>query len=96
MQQLFIVIGGELTEIGDVRFRDPKTLHFVGAFPTHEEAILAWRANAQQTVDNALMRYFVLPLHELIQHLRPAASAKELSKRYMKMNEDEPLAPLRF
>jgi hypothetical protein len=38
----------------------------VGAYPTYNDAVRAWRAKAQQTVDNALMRYFVLHAHKLL------------------------------
>jgi hypothetical protein len=44
MQYLFLVVGGELESLEDVRFRDPEHLHFVGAFATREEATQAWRA----------------------------------------------------
>ena len=59
-QQLFLVVGGELEDIGGTTFRDPKAVHVVGVFPK-DEAVRRWRGAAQQTVDNALMRYFVVP-----------------------------------
>ena len=39
----------------------------VGAYGTYEEAARAWRAKAQATVDNALMRYFVIHAHRLLE-----------------------------
>jgi hypothetical protein len=65
-QLLHIVIGGELKEVGGTEFRDLKALDLVGAFPNYEEAKRAWRAKAQATVDNALMRYFVIHAHRLL------------------------------
>jgi hypothetical protein len=59
--QLFIVLGGELTDPSTVEFRDPKTIHFVGAFTNKQDAKNAWKAEAWRTVDNALMRYFIYP-----------------------------------
>lgn len=91
-QQLFIVIGGELVDLQGVEFRNPESLHLVGVFPGREDAVKAWRSNAQRTVDNALMRYFVLPLHEQLQYLTPALSAAEFSRQWLAKHE--PLEPL--
>ena len=52
---MYIVLGGELKDLqGPLQFRDCKTVEFVGAYPTYDDAVRAWRARAQQTVDNAL------------------------------------------
>jgi len=65
-QLLHIVIGGELKDVRGTEFRDPSKIDFVGAFPSYAEAKKAWRAKAQATVDNALMRYFVIHAHRLL------------------------------
>ena len=65
-QLLHLVIGGELTDLGGTTFKDLKKIEFVGAYANNAEAVLAWRAKAQSTVDNALMRYFVIHAHKLI------------------------------
>jgi hypothetical protein len=65
-QLLHIVIGGELKDVAGYEFRDPSTVEFVGAYPNYAEARRAWKAKAQQTVDNALMRYFVIHAHRLL------------------------------
>jgi len=65
-QLLHLVIGGELREVGGKEFRDLRTVDFVGAFPNYAEAYAAWKAKAQQTVDNALMRYFIVHMHRLL------------------------------
>ena len=65
-QLLHIVIGGELTDLSGTTFKDLKKVEFVGAYPNNEEAVRAWRGKAQSTVDNALMRYFVIHAHKLI------------------------------
>lgn len=65
-QLLHIVVGGELTDLNDTIFKDLSKLEFVGAYPNNAEAVKAWRAKAQSTVDNALMRYFVIHAHKLI------------------------------
>lgn len=65
-QLLHLVIGGELKDLEHNQFRDLTQVDFVGAFPTYEEALVAWRRKAQATVDNALMRYFIIHAHKLL------------------------------
>ncbi|MBA3999656.1 DUF4170 domain-containing protein [Brevundimonas sp.] len=65
-QLLHIVFGGELRDLNGTAFRDLSQVDFVGAFPNYEEARKAWKAKAQQTVDNAHMRYFILHAHRMI------------------------------
>jgi hypothetical protein len=66
-QLLHLVIGGELKALeGPPEFKDLTKVDLVGAFATYEEAVRAWRARAQATVDNALMRYFILHAHKLL------------------------------
>jgi hypothetical protein len=65
-QLLHLVIGGELKAVGEHEFRDLKRVDFVGAYPNYAEAFAAWKAKAQATVDNALMRYFIIHAHRLL------------------------------
>lgn len=66
-QLLHLVIGGELKALeGPAEFRDLSKVDFVGAFPNYSEALSAWRNKAQSTVDNALMRYFIIHAHKLL------------------------------
>jgi uncharacterized protein DUF4170 len=65
-QMLHLVLGGELARIGDVEFKDLSKVDIVGLYPNYAEAYVAWRAKAQQTVDNAQMRYFIVHLHRLL------------------------------
>jgi len=66
-QLLHLVIGGELKRVdGPAEFADLKKVDFVGAFPNYNEAMAAWRGKAQSTVDNALMRYFIIHAHKLL------------------------------
>lgn len=65
-QLLHLVIGGELTTIGGTEFADPTKIELVGAYASYDDAKRAWRAKAQATVDNALMRYFILHAHRLL------------------------------
>ncbi|WP_297692976.1 DUF4170 domain-containing protein [Phenylobacterium sp.] len=66
-QLLHLVIGGELKSLqGPPEFRDLSRVDLVGAYPNYDEALRAWRAKAQETVDNALMRYFIIHAHRLL------------------------------
>lgn len=55
-----------MTRIGQIEFKDLDGLDIVGIFPNYASAHAAWRAKAQQTVDNAQMRYFIVHLHRLL------------------------------
>ena len=65
-QLLHLVSGGELRHLHEPVFRDLSQVEFVGAYGSYDEAKKAWKARAQATVDNALMRYFILHAHRLI------------------------------
>jgi hypothetical protein len=65
-QLLHLVLDGELTNIGSVEFKDLSRVDMVGVFPNYASAYTAWKAKAQQTVDNAQMRYFIVHLHRLL------------------------------
>jgi len=65
-QLLHLVIGGELIDLDTVEFRDLSKIDLVGAYASYQEAVDAWRAKAQSTVDNAHMRYFVIHAHKLL------------------------------
>ena len=65
-QLLHLVLGGELSRIGDVEFKDLDKIDLVGIYPNYAKAYAAWRAKAHQTVDNAQMRYFIVHLHRLL------------------------------
>jgi hypothetical protein len=75
-QLLHLVIGGELTELGGTTFRDLDKVEVVGLYPNYATAYTAWKARAQQTVDNALMRYFIVHLHRLLDPGQDPKSAR--------------------
>jgi hypothetical protein len=66
-QRLHLVFGGELKSLDTHEFRDVSKIDIVGLFPDYASAERAWRAKAQRTVDNALIRYFIVHLHRLIE-----------------------------
>ena len=65
-QLLHLVFGGELENLEEVKFKNLNNMDMVGVFPNYKSAELAWRAKAQQTVDNAHMRYFIVHLHKML------------------------------
>jgi hypothetical protein len=65
-QLLHLVIGGELSKLDSSEFKDLSKVELVGVYPNYASAYAAWRARAQQTVDNAEMRYFIVHLHRLL------------------------------
>lgn len=65
-QLLHLVIGGEVKPGEDIEFKDLEAIDLVGVYPNYAAAQAAWKQKAQQTVDNAEMRYFVVHLHRLL------------------------------
>lgn len=78
-QRLHLVFGGELIRPDSTLFKDPNALHVVGIFPDYASAYAAWKANAQRTVDDAHMRYFIAHLHRLTDEAQPASPTEALS-----------------
>lgn len=66
-QLLHLVFGGELRDLDSIEFHDLSSLDIVGIFPNYAEALVAWKAAAQKTVDNASMRYFIVHMHRLLE-----------------------------
>jgi len=75
-QLLHLVFGGELTALGSHEFRDLQKVEVVGIYPNYAAAYAAWKAKAQQTVDNAMVRYFIVHLHRLLDPEADAAGQK--------------------
>lgn len=65
-QLLHLVFGGELETLTSTEFKNLSELDIVGIFPDYASAVTAWKAKAQQTVDNAHMRYFIVHMHRLL------------------------------
>ncbi len=78
VQRLHLVFGGELTDPTTTTFKDVNDIHIVGMFPDYQTAYEAWKDNAQRTVDNAHMRYFIAHLHRLRDEKTEASSTEEL------------------
>ena len=48
-QLLHLVLGGELTNVEEIEFKDLKALDIVGIYPDYDSAHKAWSAAARQT-----------------------------------------------
>lgn len=79
-QRLHLVFGGELVSPSSTEFRNVDDIHVVGMYPDYASAFKAWKAEAQRTVDNAHMRYFIAHLHRLHDEAQPASEASEFGQ----------------
>lgn len=77
-QRLHLVFGGALVDPSQTVFVDTKDIHIVGMFPDYASAHAAWKAEAQRTVDDAHMRYFIAHIHRLRDEEQPAGATEEL------------------
>ena len=77
-QRLHLVFGGELVDPSKNAFKSVEDIHIVGIFPDYQSAYDAWKSEAQRTVDNAHMRYFIAHLHRLRDETTPESSTEEL------------------
>lgn len=77
-QRLHLVFGGELIDPTKNAFKDVEDIHIVGMFPNYETAFNAWKSEAQKTVDNAHMRYFIAHIHRLRDEETEASATEEL------------------
>ena len=67
------LVGGELSKLDSTEFKDLSKVELVGVYPNYATAYAAWRGKAQQTVDNAEMRFFIVHLHRLLDPEEPGA-----------------------
>ena len=77
-QRLHLVFGGELVDPSRNEFKDVNDIHVVGMYPNYAEAYDAWKSEAQRTVDNAHMRYFVAHIHRLRDEETEASPTEEI------------------
>ena len=77
-QRLHLVFGGELVDPARNVFKNVDDIHVVGMFPDYASALEAWKAEAQRTVDNAHMRYFIAHIHRLRDEETEASATEEL------------------
>ncbi len=79
-QRLHLVFGGELVSPQKNVFKDVSQIHIVGMFPDYASAFSAWKAEAQRTVDNAHMRYYIAHIHRLRDEAAAGSATEELGE----------------
>jgi hypothetical protein len=79
-QRLHLVFGGELVNPSSTTFRDVGAIHIVGMYPDYDSAYRAWKAEAQRTVDNAHMRYFIAHIHRLCDEEAAGSATAEIGR----------------
>ena len=78
VQRLHLVFGGELVDPTKNVFKDVEAIHIVGMYPNYASAYDAWKSEAQKTVDNAHMRYFIAHIYRLRDEEAAASPTEEL------------------
>jgi hypothetical protein len=79
-QLLHLVFGGELTSLDSHEFRDLAHVDVVGIFPDYDSAYNAWKSASHRSVDNAMVRYFVVHLHRLLEPVDDEPAGKAISR----------------
>ena len=75
---LHLVFGGELVDPSKNVFKNVEDIHIVGMYPDYQSAYNAWKSEAQRTVDNAHMRYYIAHIHRLRDEEVAASTTEEL------------------
>ncbi len=76
MSKLHLVMGGRVSDPRGRNFSELDKMDLVGVYPNYAEAEDAWRGKAQQTVDDAEMKYVIVHLHKLMEPELPEDSDK--------------------
>jgi hypothetical protein len=75
-QRLHLVRGGELSHLGETEFKQFDNIDIVGGYPNYASAYGVRKARAQQTVDNAQARHFIVHPHRLLDPERAGRPAR--------------------
>jgi hypothetical protein len=65
--KIHLVMGGRVKDPRGQEFVNLDQMDLVGVYPDYDAAEDAWRSKAQQTVDDAEMKYVVVHLHKLLE-----------------------------
>lgn len=63
--EMHLVLGGPFAGTDPERFSTDK-VKLVGIFANYDDALDAWRSASQRMIDDAEIRYMIVPLHRLI------------------------------
>ncbi len=65
--KIHLVMGGRVKDPRGLDFENLDEMDLVGVYADYEEAEDSWRSKAQQTVDDAEMKYVIVHLHKLLE-----------------------------
>ncbi len=74
-QELYLVFGGTLVDTRTNVLAEPSAVDLVGVYAAYGDALAAWRRKSQSSVDDAYVRYFIAPLHQLLSPAAPGESS---------------------
>lgn len=77
-----IVVGGEIEYPGIDRYRDISSIHYAGKFENRDRAYDEWKALSWMNVDNAHMRFLIIPYS--------MEEFDEKVKKYKEMGSENP------
>ena len=80
--KLHLVFGGELVDLQSKKFKDPHAIDLVGIFPDYKSAFNAWKEVSQKTVDNAMTRYYIAKLYQLIDEKEAQSPTQEFPAQH--------------
>lgn len=63
--EMHLVLGGPFAATDPDRV-STNEVELVGLFSNYDDALDAWRGASQRTIDDAGMRYVIVPLHSLV------------------------------
>ncbi len=63
--EMYLVLGGPFAAADSDRVSTDQ-VELVGLFSNYDDALDAWRGVSQRTIDDAQMRYVIVPLHTLV------------------------------
>ena len=67
MSKLHLVLGGRVSDPRGLDFVELDKMDLVGVYPDYASAEEVWRSHAQQTVDDAEMKYVIVHLHRVFE-----------------------------
>lgn len=63
--EMHLVLGGPFSAADPFQLTTDQ-IELVGLFPNYDDALEAWRGASQRTIDDAEMRFVVVPLHDIV------------------------------
>ena len=65
-QSLFLLFGGKLKNVSSDQFKEVKNIDIIGIYDNLVDASKNWKSISIKNIDNALLRYKVVPLNNIL------------------------------